>query len=104
MPPGYGVGDAAALHFVDTELVEVVSSRPEARARYVCSDGAGGAIERELPVRYLGQRAEVSSRRRRRWVTSRWQRDAARAGRRIGAIARADAAGAEPAGRDAGGR
>jgi len=53
MPDGYGVGDAAALHFVGTELAEVVSSRPEARARYVFADGAGGADERELPVRYL---------------------------------------------------
>jgi dipeptidase E len=54
MPPGFGVGDAAALHFVDTDLAEVVSSRPEARARYVYGDGNGGACERELPVRYLG--------------------------------------------------
>ncbi len=55
LPPGYGVGDGAALHFLDTAMVEVVSSRPEARARYVCADGAGGAIEEELPVRYLGE-------------------------------------------------
>ncbi|MGZ4191862.1 MAG: Type 1 glutamine amidotransferase-like domain-containing protein, partial [Solirubrobacteraceae bacterium] len=54
MTSGYGVGDAAALHFVDSELVEVVSSRTEARARYVCPDGAGGVTEEELPVRYLG--------------------------------------------------
>jgi dipeptidase E len=54
MPDGYGVGDAAALHFVGTELNEVVSSRPEARAWYVSGDGAGGANERDLPVRYLG--------------------------------------------------
>jgi peptidase E len=54
MPPGYGVSDAAALHFVGTDLNEVVSSRPEARARYVFGDGAGRATERELPVRYLG--------------------------------------------------
>jgi peptidase E len=53
-PPGYGVGDAAALHFVGTELAEVVSSRPDARAVYVSPDGAGGASERRLPVRYLG--------------------------------------------------
>jgi peptidase E len=53
-PPGFGVGDAAALHFVGTELAEVVSSRPGARAVYVGPDGAGGAAERELPVRYLG--------------------------------------------------
>ncbi len=40
MAPGYGVGDAAALHFVGTELAEAVSSRPGARARYVSGDGA----------------------------------------------------------------
>jgi peptidase E len=54
MPPGYGAGDAAALHFVGTELEEVVSSRPRARAWYVCGDGDGGVSERELEVRYLG--------------------------------------------------
>jgi hypothetical protein len=48
------VGDAAALHFVGTDLVEVVSSRPEAQARFVSADGAGGTTERDLPVRYLG--------------------------------------------------
>ncbi len=56
MPPGYGAGDAAALHFVGTELSEVVSSRPEARAFFVSSNGGGGVNERELPVRYLGQK------------------------------------------------
>jgi peptidase E len=55
LPAGYGVGDGAALHFVDTELVEVVSSRPDARARYVTADGVGGTIEEELRVRYLGE-------------------------------------------------
>jgi dipeptidase E len=55
LPSGYGVGDGAALHFVDTDLVEVVSSRPGARARYVTPDGQGGAVEEELPVRYLGE-------------------------------------------------
>jgi dipeptidase E len=54
MPAGYGVGDAAALHFIGTELHEVVSSRPEARARFVSADGRGGAVEEDLPVRYLG--------------------------------------------------
>ena len=54
MASGYGVGDAAALHFVDTELVEAVSSRPGARVRFVRADGAGGAKEEDLPVRYLG--------------------------------------------------
>jgi dipeptidase E len=54
MAAGYGVGDAAALHFVDTELVEVVSSRPGARACFVRADGIGGAMEEDLSVRYLG--------------------------------------------------
>src|SRR6202012_2649230 len=49
MAAGYGVGDAAALHFVDTELAEVVSSRPGARARFVGADGAGGAKEGGCP-------------------------------------------------------
>ena len=53
MAPGYGVSDAAALHFVGTDLAEVVASRPEASARYVYADDFG-ARERELPVRYLG--------------------------------------------------
>jgi dipeptidase E len=53
-PPGYGAGDSTALHFVGTELSEVISSHPGGRAMYVSSDGEGGAIERELSVRYLG--------------------------------------------------
>jgi dipeptidase E len=31
-PPGYAADDSAALHFVGTELREVVASRPDARA------------------------------------------------------------------------
>lgn len=54
MPPGYGAGDGAALHFVGTELAEVVSSRCSARSVHLSHDGAGGVRERELPVRYLG--------------------------------------------------
>jgi dipeptidase E len=54
MPPGYGAGDGAALHFVGTELAEVVSSRPRARAVYV-TGGEDGVVERELRVRYLGE-------------------------------------------------
>jgi len=57
MPSGYGVGDAAALHFVGTDLAEVVSSKCGAHATYVCPDGNGGATERELPVRFLGEPA-----------------------------------------------
>ena len=54
LPAGYGAGDAAALHFVGTELERVVTSRPGARAFHVSCDGARGVRERKLPVRYLG--------------------------------------------------
>jgi len=54
MPSGYGAGDSAALHFVGTELMEVVSSRPRARAALVSTDDNGEVVEHELPVRYLG--------------------------------------------------
>ena len=54
MLPGYAASDSAALHFVGTDLAEVVGSRPGARAYFVSADGQGGAQERELPVRYLG--------------------------------------------------
>ena len=48
MVSGYGTGDGAALHFIGTELAEVVTSRPKARACYVTPDG-----EIELSTRYL---------------------------------------------------
>jgi dipeptidase E len=54
MAPGYGVEDGAALHFVGTELKEVVCSRPGARAAYVSADARGQVVERELPARFLG--------------------------------------------------
>ena len=54
MPAGYGVGDSAALHFIGTELAEVVSSRPQASAARVFPDADGGTTEVELPVRFLG--------------------------------------------------
>ncbi len=56
-PPGYGVGDAAALHFVGTELFDVISSRPGARAVHVSTGGDGEVCERDLEVRYLGASA-----------------------------------------------
>jgi dipeptidase E len=59
LAPGYGVGDAAALHFVGTELSEVVSSRPGARAVFVSAEDGGAAGERELAVRYLGAAVPV---------------------------------------------
>jgi len=54
MPAGYGAGDAAALHFVGTDLERAVSSRPAARAFHVSADSRGAVRERKLPVRYLG--------------------------------------------------
>ncbi len=60
MAPGYGVGDGAALHFVGSELAEVVSSRPVSQARYVFRDGDVVA-EQELPVRYLGEPVALST-------------------------------------------
>ena len=62
VPPRRGRRDAARLWGQRRRCAalrrhrsnEVVSSRPEARARYVFGDGAGRATERELPVRYLG--------------------------------------------------
>jgi peptidase E len=54
MAPGYGVEDGAALHFVGTELEEVVCSRPRARAAYVSCEAQGHVVERGLPARFLG--------------------------------------------------
>jgi dipeptidase E len=59
LPAGYGIGDGAALRFVGTELAEVVSSRPEARAVHVSAGTGAGVVERDLKVRYLGAPAVV---------------------------------------------
>lgn len=53
MAPGYAADDGAALHFVGTELHEVVTSRPEAAA-YRVERRAGVVVEERLPARYLG--------------------------------------------------
>ncbi len=53
MIAGFGVDDGAALHFVGSELHEVVASRPKARAVRVEAVG-GEVLETQLPVRYLG--------------------------------------------------
>jgi dipeptidase E len=54
-PTTLALDDGAAAHFVGTRLVEVVSSRPKARAmRIALSNGA--IVEKALPVRYLGRR------------------------------------------------
>ncbi|MGI8413101.1 MAG: Type 1 glutamine amidotransferase-like domain-containing protein [Solirubrobacteraceae bacterium] len=59
IPSGYGVGDGAALHFLGTELAEVVCSRPGARAVHVSRAGRD-VLERELPARFLGDAGALS--------------------------------------------
>jgi peptidase E len=51
---GVACDDGAAAHFVDETLAELVSDRPEAAAYRVAPDGAGGAVETPLEVRFLG--------------------------------------------------
>jgi dipeptidase E len=53
LPDGWAADDGAAVHFVGTDLAEVVSSRPDARA-YRLERTADGATETELATRYLG--------------------------------------------------
>lgn len=53
IPEGIAADDGAALHFVDETLVDVVTSRPKARA-YRLQAGAAGVEEVELPGRFLG--------------------------------------------------
>jgi peptidase E len=56
MRGGYAADDGAALHFRGPGLVEVVSSRPQARA-YRVELIAGHVVESALPVRFLGETA-----------------------------------------------
>jgi dipeptidase E len=51
---GWAANDGAALVFAGTELVEVVTSRPGARAYRVERAPSGELSERPLPARYLG--------------------------------------------------
>jgi len=53
MKTGYAADDGAALHFHGQNLVEVVSSKPQAGAYRVERVGEK-VIETRLPVRYLG--------------------------------------------------
>ncbi len=53
MPGGYASENGAALHFVGTELHDVVSSRPKSRA-YRVEPVDGVVVETELEVTYLG--------------------------------------------------
>lgn len=54
LPDGYAADDGAGLVFRGTELAEVVTSRPEARAYRVVRGLDGQVVETELAVRYLG--------------------------------------------------
>ncbi|MGR3764637.1 Type 1 glutamine amidotransferase-like domain-containing protein [Rossellomorea sp. NS-SX7] len=49
---GYGVDDGAALHFHGKELINAVSSRPNANAFSV--QHTGNIIEKKITIRYLG--------------------------------------------------
>ncbi len=53
LPGGYAADDSAALHFVGTELVEAVSSQPNARAYRVERPG-DSVTETPLAARFLG--------------------------------------------------
>jgi peptidase E len=53
MQAGYAADDGAALHFSGADLIEVVSSRPQAAAYRVERTGEDVA-ESRLPVRFLG--------------------------------------------------
>jgi hypothetical protein len=59
MPPGYAAEDGAALRFVGDELVEVVASRPEARA-YKLERRGSQILETRLATRYLGAEAPAT--------------------------------------------
>jgi dipeptidase E len=61
---GYAADDGAGLHFVGTQLREIVSSRPSARA-YRVAVKRGKVFETPLPTRFLriGERKDVRGRR-----------------------------------------
>ena len=54
LPGGIACDDGTAAHFTDETLAEQVSDRPAANAYRVTQNGAGGAAETPLPVRFLG--------------------------------------------------
>ncbi|KUP08335.1 peptidase [Bacillus coahuilensis m2-6] len=55
MQAGYGIDDGVALHFINEELGNCVSSRENAGAYYV-SQKEGQVTEDKLEVNYLGER------------------------------------------------
>ncbi len=62
-PPATGSGDGAALHFVGTELAEVVSSRPVSQARYACVDDCGDSRRGGVDGPLSGGAGTVAARR-----------------------------------------
>ena len=54
LPDGVACDDGAGAHYVDETLAELVADRPGANAYRVAADGAGGAFETVLDVRFLG--------------------------------------------------
>ena len=59
MVSGYGADDGAALHFVGTQLADVITSRRGAGAYFV--EAAGGlAVETPLETRYLGTPSPIA--------------------------------------------
>jgi len=54
LPGGIACDDGTAAHFIDETMAEQVSDRPGMNAYRVVPDGAGGAMETPLPVRFLG--------------------------------------------------
>jgi hypothetical protein len=52
-PPGIACDDLAAVHFVGTELHEVLASDGSARAYRVARDGGGEVVEEPLAARRL---------------------------------------------------
>lgn len=55
LPPGLGIDDGAAVFFENGHMVEVVASRPQARA-YRVMVRAGAVVEEPLAARYLGEK------------------------------------------------
>ena len=54
LPGGIACDDGTAAHFTDETLAEQVSDRPAANAYLVTQNGADGATETPLPMRFLG--------------------------------------------------
>jgi hypothetical protein len=54
LPGGLACDDGVGAHFVDDDLEEMVSDHPGGAGYRVEPGADGGAIETELPVRFLG--------------------------------------------------